>query len=212
MADMERMKELTERLNAAAKAYYQEDREILSNQEYDSLYDELAALEERTGTILASSPTQKVGFTVLSNLEKVRHESPILSLDKTKETGKLESFLGDKTGILSWKLDGLTIVLKYRGGILEQAVTRGNGEVGEDVTHNARVFQNIPLTIPFSGELVLRGEGVIPYSEFRRINDALDDDEKYKNPRNLCSGTTPLHLPVRKAGRFPTAKRKIWSG
>ena len=189
MADMERMKELAERLNAAAKAYYQEDREILSNQEYDSLYDELAALEERTGTILASSPTQKVGFTVLSNLEKVRHESPILSLDKTKETGKLESFLGDKTGILSWKLDGLTIVLKYRGGILEQAVTRGNGEVGEDVTHNARVFQNIPLTIPFSGELVLRGEGVIPYSEFRRIKDALDDDEKYKNPRNLCSGT-----------------------
>ena len=181
MADMERMKELTERLNAAAKAYYQEDREILSNQEYDSLYDELAALEERTGTVLASSPTQKVGYTVLSSLEKVRHESPILSLDKTKETGKLESFLGDKTGILSWKLDGLTIVLKYRGGILEQAVTRGNGEVGEDVTHNARVFQNIPLTIPFSGELVLRGEGVIPYSEFRRINDALDDDEKYKN-------------------------------
>lgn len=189
MTDLERMKALAEQLNNASRAYYQEDREILSNQEYDSLYDELAALETRTGTVLANSPTQKVGYTVLGSLEKVRHESPILSLDKTKETAKLESFLGDKKGLLSWKLDGLTIVLKYEGGTLVQAVTRGNGEVGEDVTHNARVFRNIPLSIPFEGELVLRGEGVIPYSEFARINEALDDDEKYKNPRNLCSGT-----------------------
>lgn len=189
MTDMERMKELAGQLDAAARTYYQEDREILSNQEYDSLYDELEALEEKTGTILANSPTQKVGYTVLGSLEKVRHESPILSLDKTKETGKLESFLDDRAGILSWKLDGLTIVLRYRDGRLEQAVTRGNGEVGEDVTHNARVFRNIPLSIPFRGELTLRGEGVIPYSEFRRINEELDDSEKYKNPRNLCSGT-----------------------
>lgn len=189
MTDIERMKELAEELDAAARAYYQEDREILSNQEYDKKYDELADLERKTGTVLANSPTQKVGYTVLGSLEKVPHESPILSLDKTKETGKLESFLGDKAGILSWKLDGLTIVLKYRDGRLEQAVTRGNGEVGEDVTHNARVFRNIPVSIPFPGELVLRGEGVIPYSEFRRINEGLDDTEKYKNPRNLCSGT-----------------------
>ena len=173
MTDMERMRELAEKLNAAARAYYQEDREILSNQEYDRLYDELAALEEKTGTILANSPTQKVGYTVLGSLEKVPHEKPILSLDKTKETGKLADFLGEKMGILSWKLDGLTIVLKYRNGGLEQAVTRGNGAVGEDVTHNVRVFQNIPLSIPFEGELVLRGEGVIPYSEFHRINEGL---------------------------------------
>ena len=185
----DRIKYLVEKLNEAAKAYYQEDRELMSNQEYDALYDELAALEEKTGTVLANSPTQKVGYTVLSNLVKVKHESPILSLDKTKETGKLESFLGDKKGILSWKLDGLTIVLKYNNGLLEQAVTRGNGEVGEDVTHNARVFSNLPVSIPFKGELVLRGEGVIPYSEFYRINEELGEEEQYKNPRNLCSGT-----------------------
>ena len=185
----DRMKALVERLNEAAKAYYQEDREILSNQEYDALYDELLLLEEKTGTILANSPTQKVGYTVLSNLVKVRHESPILSLDKTKETAKLASFLGERKGILSWKLDGLTIVLKYRDGKLEQAITRGNGEVGEDVTHNAKVFSNLPVSIPFRGELVLRGEGVIPYSEFYRINKDLGEDEQYKNPRNLCSGT-----------------------
>ena len=183
------MKDLVEKLNEAAKAYYQEDRELMSNQEYDALYDELVALEEKTGTILANSPTQKVGYTVLSNLVKVRHESPILSLDKTKETAKLASFLGDKEGILSWKLDGLTIVLKYNNGLLEQAITRGNGEIGEDVTHNAKVFSNLPVSIPFKGELVLRGEGVIPYSEFYRINDELGEDEQYKNPRNLCSGT-----------------------
>ncbi len=199
----DRMKFLVEKLNEAAKAYYQEDREILSNQEYDALYDELTVLEEKTGTILANSPTQKVGYTVLSNLVKVRHESPILSLDKTKETGKLESFLGDKKGILSWKLDGLTIVLKYKDGVLEQAVTRGNGEIGEDVTHNAKVFSNLPVSIPFKGELVLRGEGVIPYSEFERINEELGEDEQYKNPRNLCSGT------VRQLNSEIAAKRNV---
>lgn len=199
----DRMKALVEQLNEASKAYYQEDREILSNQEYDALYDELAALEEKTGTILANSPTQKVGYTVLSNLVKVRHESPILSLDKTKETAKLASFLGDKKGILSWKLDGLTIVLKYKNGTLEQAITRGNGEIGEDVTHNARVFSNLPLSIPFKGELVLRGEGVIPYSEFYRINEELGEEEQYKNPRNLCSGT------VRQLNSEIAAKRNV---
>ncbi|MBQ7084457.1 MAG: NAD-dependent DNA ligase LigA [Anaerotignum sp.] len=197
------MKDLVEKLNEAAKAYYQEDRELMSNQEYDALYDELVALEEKTGTILANSPTQKVGYTVLSNLVKVRHESPILSLDKTKETAKLASFLGDKEGILSWKLDGLTIVLKYNNGLLEQAITRGNGEIGEDVTHNAKVFSNLPVSIPFKGELVLRGEGVIPYSEFYRINDELGEDEQYKNPRNLCSGT------VRQLNSEIAAKRNV---
>ncbi|WP_458408257.1 NAD-dependent DNA ligase LigA [Anaerotignum sp.] len=199
----DRIKYLVEKLNEAAKAYYQEDREILSNQEYDALYDELVALEEKTGTILANSPTQKVGYTVLSNLVKVRHESPILSLDKTKETAKLASFLGDKEGILSWKLDGLTIVLKYNNGVLEQAITRGNGEIGEDVTHNAKVFSNLPVSIPFKGELVLRGEGVIPYSEFYRINEELGEDEQYKNPRNLCSGT------VRQLNSEIAAKRNV---
>ncbi len=185
----ERMKQLVEQLNRAAQAYYQEDRELLSNLEYDALYDELVRLEAESGTVLANSPTQRVGYTVLSNLVKVRHESPILSLDKTKETAKLAAFLGEKQGILSWKLDGLTIVLKYNQGKLVQAITRGNGEIGEDVTHNARVFRNVPLSVPFQGELVLRGEGVIPYSEFYRINEALDAEEQYKNPRNLCSGT-----------------------
>lgn len=199
----DRIKFLVEKLNQAAKAYYQEDREILSNQEYDALYDELIALEEKTGTILANSPTQKVGYTVLSNLVKVRHESPILSLDKTKETAKLASFLGDREGILSWKLDGLTIVLKYNNGTLEQAVTRGNGEIGEDVTHNAKVFSNLPVSIPFKGELVLRGEGVIPYSEFYRINEELGEEEQYKNPRNLCSGT------VRQLNSEIAAKRNV---
>lgn len=203
MTDRERIKELIKKLDEASKVYYQEDREILSNQEYDALYDELAALEEKTGIVLANSPTQKVGYTVLSNLVKVRHESPILSLNKTKETEKLKHFLGEKEGILSWKLDGLTIVLKYHKGMLEQAVTRGNGEVGEDVTHNVRVFRNLPLSIPFQGELVLRGEGVIPYSEFHRINEELGEEETYKNPRNLCSGT------VRQLNSEIAAKRNV---
>lgn len=200
---LERMKALAERLNAASRAYYQEDREILSNQEYDALYDELAALEEKTGTILANSPTQKVGYEVIGKLTKVRHESPILSLDKTKEVAKLESFLGEKEGILSWKLDGLTIVLKYQGGRLAQAITRGSGEEGEDVTHTAKVFSNLPLSIPFAGELVLRGEGVISYSEFARINEGLGEEEQYKNPRNLCSGT------VRQLNSEIAAKRHV---
>lgn len=183
------MKELVLLLNQASEAYYQWDRPILSDHEYDRLYDELKTLEETTGILLANSPTQAVGFTVLSNLTKVKHESKMLSLDKTKEIEELVDWLGDQTGLLSWKLDGLTIVLRYQSGVLMQALTRGNGAVGEDITHNVKVFQNVPLKIPFLGELVLRGEGVISYKEFERINALLPDEEKYKNPRNLCSGT-----------------------
>lgn len=200
---MERMKELIALLRQASKAYYQEDREIMSNLEYDKLYDELEQLEKTSGVVLSNSPTQRVGYTVLSNLEKVHHDSPILSLDKTKEPEKLQSFLEDQKGILSWKLDGLTIVLTYRDGVLVQAITRGNGEIGEDVTHNARVFANLPLQIAFQGELVLRGEGVISYSEFMRINEELGEGDAYKNPRNLCSGT------VRQLDSEIAAKRRV---
>ncbi len=198
-----RIKELVSLLNKAAAAYYQRDFEIMSNQEYDRLYDELAELEKESGIILANSPTQRVGYEVLGSLKKVKHDSPILSLDKTKETGKLKSFLGKQQGLLSWKLDGLTIVLNYENGILVQAVTRGNGEIGEDVTHNAKVFSNLPLRIRFQGNLVLRGEGVISYSEFLRINEEMQEEEKYKNPRNLCSGT------VRQLNSEIAAKRRV---
>lgn len=198
-----RIKELISLLNKAAEAYYQKDTEIMSNQEYDRLYDELEHLEKESGIILANSPTQRVGYTVLSNLQKVKHDSPILSLDKTKELQKLKSFLGGEKGILSWKLDGLTIVLTYENGTLQQAITRGNGEIGEDVTHNARVFANLPLQISFKGSLVLRGEGVISYTEFHRINEGAQEEEKYKNPRNLCSGT------VRQLNSEIAAKRRV---
>ncbi|WP_352399217.1 NAD-dependent DNA ligase LigA [Anaerotignum sp.] len=200
---VKRIKELISLLNEASKAYYQDDMEIMPNQEYDRLYDELLELEKQSGIVLANSPTQRVGYTVLSNLKKMKHDSPILSLDKTKDTAKLKSFLGDKTGILSWKLDGLTIVLTYENGELVQAITRGNGEIGEDVTHNAKVFANLPLHIGFKGSLVLRGEGVISYSEFKRINEELDEEEAYKNPRNLCSGT------VRQLNSEIAAKRRV---
>ena len=189
MEKIKKLKAWAELLNEASKAYYQEDREIMSNLDYDELYDKYVALEEETGIILSNSPTQRVGYEVISDLTKVAHEKPMLSLDKTKDTAKLKNFLGDKKGMLSWKLDGMTLVLKYNNGKLIQAVSRGNGIVGEDVTHNAKKLQNIPLTIPFHGELVLRGEGLIPYSEFGRINEALKEEEQYKNPRNLTSGT-----------------------
>ena len=200
---MERMKELISMLNEASKKYYQDASPIMSDYQYDKLYDELCRLENETGIVLSSSPTQNVGYTVLSGLEKVRHEKRMLSLDKTKDVEKLKSWLGNNEGVLSWKLDGLTIVLKYNGGELVQAVTRGNGEIGEDITHNAKVFKNIPLKISFKKELVLRGEGVISYSEFERINSQLDDSEKYKNPRNLCSGT------VRQLNSQVAAEREV---
>lgn len=186
---MDRMKELIKILNDASKAYYQEDREIMSDKDYDKLYDELVMLEKSSGIILSNSPTQRVGYTILSNLTKVRHDSKMLSLDKTKDISKLKEFLNDKTGLLSLKMDGLTIVLKYNEGKLLQAVTRGNGEIGEDITHNAEMFKNIPLTINYMDELILRGEAVISYADFKMINDNLDENDKYKNPRNLCSGT-----------------------
>ncbi|HJB82138.1 MAG TPA: NAD-dependent DNA ligase LigA [Candidatus Mediterraneibacter intestinavium] len=205
MADkMARMKELVELLNRARRAYEQEDKEIMSNYEYDQLYDELQGLEQELNTTLASSPTVNVGYEVLSELPKERHERPMLSLDKTKDVERLKEFLADQKAVISWKLDGLTIVLTYRGGSLEKAVTRGNGEVGEVITGNARVFQNIPLSIPYQGELVLRGEAVIGYKEFEKINSQIEDvDAKYKNPRNLCSGS------VRQLNNEITAKRNV---
>ena len=201
---MERMRGLVELLNRARRAYEQEDTEIMSNYEYDQLYDELQGLEKELNTTLASSPTVNVGYEVLSELPKERHESPMLSLDKTKEVSRLKEFLGDQKAVISWKLDGLTIVLTYREGTLAKAVTRGNGEVGEVVTNNARVFRNLPLHIPYQGELVLRGEAVISYKDFEKINEEIGDaDAKYKNPRNLCSGS------VRQLNNEITAKRRV---
>ena len=199
-----RITELTELLNEAGRAYYQESREIMSNLEYDRLYDELVSLEKETGIVMAGSPTQNVGYEVLSELPKEVHPYPMLSLDKTKEVTALQDWLKDKDGIISWKIDGLTIVLTYRDGKLFKAVTRGNGEIGEVVTANARTFKNIPLEIPFKGELVLRGEACIRYSDFEKINETIEDtDSKYKNPRNLCSGS------VRQLNSEITSKRNV---
>lgn len=205
MEKQQRIKELVSKLNEAARAYYQEDREIMSNREYDALYDELAALEKETGIVLAGSPTMQVGYEVLSELEKVPHDSPMLSLDKTKSPEALRDWLGDRKGMLSWKMDGLTVVLTYRDRELQRAVTRGNGVIGEVITNNARVFKNLPAKIPFDGELVLRGEAVIRYSDFRRINESIENVEaKYKNPRNLCSGS------VRQLNNEVTARRNVF--
>ncbi len=199
-----RMLELVEKLNDAGRAYYQEAREIMSNREYDALYEELEGLERELGITFANSPTVNVGYEVLSELPKERHESPMLSLDKTKEIEELKEFVGEQKALLSWKLDGLTIVLTYRGGELFKAVTRGNGEVGEVITNNARVFCNIPLKIAYQGELILRGEAVIGYREFERINSEIEEvAAKYKNPRNLCSGS------VRQLNNEITAKRNV---
>ncbi len=199
-----RIRELIDILRPAARAYYQESRELMSNYEYDALYDELAGLEQETGIIMAGSPTQNVGYEVVTDLPKIRHEKPMLSLAKTKSVDELAEWLGDQKGLLSWKMDGLTIVLTYRGGELAQAVTRGNGEIGEEITGNARVFANLPLRIAYKGELILRGEAVIRYSEFEKINAEIGDaDAKYKNPRNLCSGS------VRQLNSEITAKRNV---
>ncbi len=199
-----RMQELVELLNKASKAYYQEATEIMSNFEYDKLYDELLELEKELGITMANSPTVNVGYEVLSELPKERHEKPMLSLDKTKEVDKLKEFLGNQKAFLSWKLDGLTIVLTYKNGALEKAVTRGNGEVGEVITNNAKTFKNLPLRIAYQGELILRGEAVISYSDFEKINAEIEDpDAKYKNPRNLCSGS------VRQLNNEITAKRNV---
>ena len=201
---LQRIHELVKKLNEASRVYYQEASEIMSNYEYDGLYDELTALEQETGIVLASSPTVNVGYEILSELPKERHEKPMLSLDKTKEVQALKEWMGNQKALLSWKLDGLTIVLTYRNGKLAKAVTRGNGEVGEVITNNAKVFQNIPLSIACQEELVLRGEAVITYSDFEKINAEIDDAEaKYKNPRNLCSGS------VRQLNNEITARRNV---
>lgn len=202
--DTARIKELVRLLNDAARAYYQEDTEIMSNLEYDRLYDELVLLEQKTGVVLSGSPTVKVGYELLSELPKERHPSPMLSLDKTKSVETLADWLQDKEGVLSWKMDGLTVVLTYVGGVLVKAVTRGNGEIGEVITNNAKVFANIPSKIPYEGELIIRGEAVITYSDFDKINATIADiDSKYKNPRNLCSGT------VRQLNNEITARRNV---
>jgi len=195
----ERIEELVRILNEASKAYYQQDMEIMSNQEYDALYDELAALEKETGIVMANSPTVNVGYEVVSSLPKEPHPSPMLSLDKTKEVSELQRWLGDKKGLLSWKLDGLTVVLTYEDGSLAKAVTRGDGVVGEVITANARTFENIPVSIPEKGQVVIRGEAVISYSDFEAINT----DGVYKNPRNLCSGS------VRQLNSRVTADRHV---
>lgn len=203
-AAIKRMKELAEKLDKAAREYYQNDREIMSNLEYDRMYDELQDLERETGTVLANSPTISVGYEAVEQLPKEEHESPMLSLDKTKDREALRSFMGGHKTLLSWKLDGLTIVLTYENGQLQKAVTRGNGVVGEVITNNAKVFKNIPLHIPFKGRLVLRGEAVITYSDFEKINASIEDaDAKYKNPRNLCSGS------VRQLNNEITARRNV---
>ncbi|MDO4177020.1 MAG: NAD-dependent DNA ligase LigA [Bacillota bacterium] len=194
-----RIEELVKQLNEASKAYYQQDRELMSNQEYDKLYDELLRLEEESGIVLATSPTVNVGYEVVSNLPKERHPSPMLSLDKTKEVSELESWLGDKEGLLSWKLDGLTVVLTYEDGKLAKAVTRGDGVIGEVITANARTFENIPVSIPEKEQVVVRGEAVISYEDFEKINV----DGSYKNPRNLCSGS------VRQLNSEVTASRHV---
>lgn len=199
-----RIKELVEILNKAGKSYYSEGQEIMTNFEYDQLYDELVNLEKETGFVLSNSPTINVGYEVLSELPKEQHEKPMLSLDKTKEIDVLSDWLGNQVGLLSWKLDGLTVVITYNDGILQKAVTRGNGEIGEVITNNVKMFKNIPLTIPFKGQLIIRGEAVISYSDFNKINELIPEaDAKYKNPRNLCSGS------VRQLNNKITAERNV---
>ena len=200
----EQIKELVQKLNEAAKAYYQEDREIMSNREYDALYDQLEKMEKETGIVLADSPTVNVGYEAVDALPKETHEYPMLSLDKTKDREVLRAVIGTHPTLLSWKMDGLTIVLTYENGELLKAVTRGNGIVGEVITNNAKVFKNIPLKIAYRGRLVLRGEAIITYSDFEKINDTIEDvDAKYKNPRNLCSGS------VRQLNNQITAERNV---
>ena len=205
MDKRKRIKELVEILNKAAKSYYVDAVEIMPNIEYDKLYDELVSLEKETNIVLSNSPTQNVGYETASELPKKAHESPMLSLDKTKSVAELEDWLEDNKALLSWKMDGLTIVLTYRGGELVEAVTRGNGIIGEVITNNAKNFQNVPLRIEYKGELILRGEAVIKYSDFKRINDSITDaDARYKNPRNLCSGS------VRQLNPAVTRERKVY--
>ena len=199
-----RIKELVTLLNEASKAYYAEDTEIMDNFTYDRLYDELEALEKETGIFMSDSPTRNVGYESVDDLPKMQHERPMLSLDKTKDVEVLRAFIGDNKTLLSWKMDGLTIVITYRDGELYQAVTRGDGRIGEVVTNNAKVFKGLPVSIPFRGELIIRGEAYITYEDFEEINRQIGDaDAKYKNPRNLCSGS------VRQLNNEVTARRNV---
>ena len=205
MSDMERMKELVAQLNQAAKVYYQGEDEIMTNFEYDALYDKLLSLEAKIGIVLSGSPTVQVGYETLSELPKEAHIAPMLSLGKTKEREELVEWLGDYEGLLSLKLDGLSVILTYEHGILVKALTRGNGEIGEVITNNAKTFKNIPAKISYKGTLVIRGEALIKYSDFQKLNDSFSDiHEKYKNPRNLCSGT------VRQLNNEITSKRNVF--
>lgn len=203
MSNLDKMRELIEKLLEASKSYYQKDKEIMSNYEYDKYYDLLVEIEKKTDIVMANSPTNKVGYNILSQLPKEKHSTRMLSLDKTKDREVLKTWLGDEEGLLSWKLDGLTIVLTYEDGMLIKGVTRGNGEVGEVITNNVKVFDNVPLKIPIKDRVVIRGEAVIKYTDFNKINESLVDEEYYKNPRNLCSGS------VRQLNNEVTAKRHI---
>lgn len=204
MKELERIKELIKVLNHASKVYYQGQDEVMTNFEYDALYDELVALEEKTGIVMANSPTVNVGYETISELPKEPHVAPMLSLGKTKDAAELESWLGERDGVLSLKLDGLSVILTYEGGVLTKALTRGNGEIGEVITNNAKTFKNIPAKINYQGHLVIRGEALIKYSDFEVLNQSFTDiQEKYKNPRNLCSGT------VRQLNNQITAERNV---
>lgn len=204
MSDLERIKELVSTLNHAASVYYQGQDEVMTNFEYDKLYDELISLEAKTGIVMANSPTVNVGYEVLSELPKEAHVAPMLSLEKTKDTEELVQWLGEHKGLLSLKLDGLSVILTYQDGVLTKALTRGNGEIGEVITNNAKTFQNIPAKINYSGTLIIRGEALIKYSDFQILNRSFTDiQEKYKNPRNLCSGT------VRQLNNQITAERNV---
>ena len=196
-----RIRSLIDILNKANEAYYYHDNEIMSNKEYDDLYDQLIQLENESGIIYSDSPTQNLGEHIYSSLPKVKHESPMLSLDKTKDRDALREWLGNKEGVLSWKLDGLTVVLTYENGKLEKAVTRGNGAIGEEITENAKFFKNVPLRIPFKGKLILRGEAVISYHDFETIN--VEEQGRFKNPRNLASGS------IRALDTNQVKKRKV---
>lgn len=200
---VERIKELNQQLNQYRDSYYNNSVSEISDYEYDKLFDELKRLEEETNIVMANSPTHTVGYEVKSKLEKVKHSHPMLSLDKTKSVDELKKFAGSQDCLLTCKMDGLTVLLTYENGKLIQAETRGNGEIGEDITHNAKVFENIPLYIDYLGYLEVEGEAIITYSDFEKINSRLPEDEKYKNPRNLATGS------VRQLDNSIAAKRYV---
>ena len=200
----ERIKYLIEIINAANEAYYGDDEEIMSNKEYDDLYDELVKLEEETGIILSGSPTQEVGHNIATKLPKEEHEKPMLSLAKTKSIDEIKEFISNNESSISWKMDGLTVVLTYENGKLIKGLTRGNGTIGEVITDNVKKFKNIPLNIGYKGNIIVRGEALMKYSDFEKINKNLPIEQQYKNPRNLCSGS------VRQLDSKVTGERNVY--